>query len=62
MPFLGYVGDLVTLELHEIDVVGAGVASVRRYRTAWACMRSMEHTPYAATLFRFASVANDPTS
>jgi hypothetical protein len=44
MPFLGYVGDLVTLELHEIDVVGAGVASVRRYRTAWAAgMRSMEH-------------------
>ena len=43
MPFLGYVGDLVTLELHEIDVVGAGVASVRRYRTAWAGMRSMEH-------------------
>jgi len=23
MPYLGYVADLVTLELHDIDVVGA---------------------------------------
>jgi len=43
MPYLGSVGDLVALELHDIDVVGAGVASVRRYRNPGACMRSMEH-------------------
>jgi|RhiMethySRZTD1v2_1073278.scaffolds.fasta_scaffold08238_13 hypothetical protein len=43
MPYLGSVGDLVTLELHDIDVVGAGVASVRRYRNPGAGMRSMEH-------------------
>ena len=43
MPYLRHVGNLVTLELHDIDVVGAGVASRRRYRTTLAGMRSMEH-------------------
>src|SRR5215470_7321183 len=43
MPYLGHVDDLVTLELHDIDVVGASTTSRRRNRAAGAGMGAMEH-------------------
>ena len=43
MPYLGHVDDLVALELHDIDVVGAGPTSGRRNGTAGAGMGAMKH-------------------
>lgn len=42
VPYLGHVNDLVTLELHDIDVVGARATARRRNRAAGARMGSME--------------------
>ena len=43
VPDLGHVNDLVPIELHDIDVVSAGVTAGRRNRAALTSMRAMEH-------------------
>src|SRR5262249_41800555 len=42
-PYFGHVDDLVTLELHDIDVVGASTVSRRRNRATGSAMGAMEH-------------------
>src|SRR5262249_19711258 len=53
MPYLGHVDDLVTFELHDIDVVGARLTSRRRNRTARASMSAMENAVGSNVVPRF---------
>src|SRR5262249_24633984 len=52
MPYFGHVDDLVTIELHDIDVVGASTTSRRRNRAAGAGMGAMEHAVNGNTVPR----------
>ncbi len=40
---LGHVSDLVTLELHDVNIVGARTPTRRRNRAAWTCVGAVKH-------------------